>query len=158
MATATAERLGEGFEDVRLPGSRYEGPTGILSVILDDLTRRGTPCASLWGRAPHYLQVRPNTQVSLALLVELQRFLPVRIDLADMKTAAGEFMAGLQRALEGQQQVVEYVRQLEERYDREAPGTLGVPEQIPEATALIEELEQFLRGRQAGDQGETDRG
>jgi hypothetical protein len=162
MATATAEQLGAGFEHIRLPGSRYEGPTGILSVVLDTMNRRGVPCASLWGRAPHYLQVRPNTQVTLALLVELQKFLPVKLDLAEIRSAASEFMAGLDRALEGQPQVVEYVKQLEERYDREvaaAPGAgAGATGPIPEAGALIEELEQFLRRRQGGDQGETNRG
>jgi hypothetical protein len=162
MATATAEQLGAGFEHIRLPGSRYEGPTGILSVVLDSMNRRGVPCASLWGRAPHYLQVRPNTQVTLALLVELQKFLPVKIDLAEMRSAASEFMAGLDRALEGQPQVIEYVKQLEERYDREvaaAPGAgAGGTGPIPEAGALIEELEQFLRRRQGGEQGETNRG
>lgn len=158
MATATAEDLGTGFENIRLPGSRYEGPTGIISVVLDGMARRGVPCVSLWGRAPHYLQVRPNTQVALALLLELQKFLPVRLDLADMRAAAEEFLAGLHRALEGQQQVVEYVRQLEERYDREVAGRPDAAGSSPEAKALIEELEQFLRGRQGGDQGETNRG
>jgi hypothetical protein len=158
MSTSTAESLGAGFENIRLPGSRYEGPTGILSAILDGMSRRGVPCASLWGRAPHYLQVRPNMQVALALLHELQKFLPMKLDLVEIQAAADEFMAGLDRALEGQQQVVEYVKQLEERYDREVAGAPGGPGSEPETRALIEELEQFLRRRPNGDQGETNRG
>ncbi|MBI2965508.1 MAG: PAC2 family protein [Chloroflexi bacterium] len=158
MSTSTAESLGPGFENIRLPGSRYEGPTGILSTILDGMSHRGVPCASLWGRAPHYLQVRPNTQVALALLHELQKFLPMKLDLAEIQAAADEFMAGLDRALEGQQQVVEYVKQLEERYDREVAGAPGGAASEPETRALIEELEQFLRRRPNGDQGETNRG
>jgi proteasome assembly chaperone (PAC2) family protein len=158
MSTSTSESLGPGFENIRLPGSRYEGPTGILSAMLEGMARRGVPCASLWGRAPHYLQVRPNTQVALALLHELQKFLPMKLDLVEIQAAADEFMAGLDRALEGQQQVVEYVKQLEERYDREVAGAPGGPGSEPETRALIEELEQFLRRRPNGDQGETNRG
>src|SRR4029450_4501710 len=35
---------------------RYEGPTGIASVVLDAATRRGMSYLTLMGQAPHYLQ------------------------------------------------------------------------------------------------------
>ncbi|MBI4220502.1 MAG: PAC2 family protein [Chloroflexi bacterium] len=158
MATASAEALGEGFEEIKLPGSRYEGPTGILSVVIDQMARRGVPCVSLWGRAPHYLQVRPNPQVTLAILREAQQFLPVKLEFKDLETASAEFLEGLGKALEGQDQVIEYVKQLEARYDSEIVPSPGVPESGPETQALITELEQFLRRRSSGEQGESNRG
>jgi proteasome assembly chaperone (PAC2) family protein len=36
--------------------SRYEGPTGIASVVLDAARRRGMASLSLMGQAPHYLE------------------------------------------------------------------------------------------------------
>lgn len=158
IATATSETLGEGFEQVHLPASRYEGPTGIISVVLDLMTRKGVPCVSLWGRAPHYLQVKPNPQVTLALLRQLQTFLPVPLNLQGLGKASDEFLSGLGRALEGQQQIVEHIKQLEEKYDRETPGELSVPQTPSETQALISDLEQFLRQRHGEGDGESNRG
>ncbi|MBI4306551.1 MAG: PAC2 family protein [Chloroflexi bacterium] len=158
MATASAEDLGEGFEAIKLPGSRYEGPTGILSVVMELMSRRRVPCVSIWGRAPHYLQVRPNPQVTLAILREAQQFLPLKLDFKDLEKASAEFLQGLTKALEGQDQVLEYVKQLEARYDSEVAPSPGVPQSGPETQALITELEQFLRRRSGGDQGDINRG
>lgn len=158
IATATSESLGEGFEEIQLPRSRYEGPTGIISVLLDVMTRKGVPCVSLWGRAPHYLQVKPNPQVTLALLRQVQRFLPTAMNLSSLSKASDEFLAGLGRALEGQQQIVEHIKQLEEKYDRETPGELSVPQTPSETQALISDLEQFLRQSQDEGDGDSNRG
>jgi len=40
--------------------SRYEGPTGIASVLLDAARRRGIASLTLMGQAPHYLQGTTN--------------------------------------------------------------------------------------------------
>ena len=61
--SATSTDLGENFRDIQWGPPRYEGPTGITSVLTDSLTRHGIECASLWGHAPHYLQVRPNPYI-----------------------------------------------------------------------------------------------
>ena len=40
--------------------SRYEGPTGIASVMLDAARRRGMASLTVMGQAPHYLQGTTN--------------------------------------------------------------------------------------------------
>jgi proteasome assembly chaperone (PAC2) family protein len=40
--------------------SRYEGPTGISTVVLEAATRRGISHLALMGQAPHYLQDAEN--------------------------------------------------------------------------------------------------
>ena len=48
--------------------SRYEGPTGIASVMLDAARRRGMASLTLMGQAPHYLQGTTNPAMRQALL------------------------------------------------------------------------------------------
>src|SRR3990172_5062824 len=40
--------------------SRYEGPTGIVGVMLEACREVGIPAISLWAAAPHYLAANPN--------------------------------------------------------------------------------------------------
>src|SRR5690606_33633094 len=40
--------------------SVYQGPTGILGVIHDELRKRGAPLISLAAGVPHYLNVEEN--------------------------------------------------------------------------------------------------
>ena len=48
--------------------SRYEGPTGIASVMLDAARRRGIASLTVMGQAPHYLQGTTNPAMRQALL------------------------------------------------------------------------------------------
>src|SRR5215831_288337 len=48
--------------------SRYEGPTGIATVVLEAARQRGLQWLALMGQAPHYLQGATNPAVSQALL------------------------------------------------------------------------------------------
>jgi proteasome assembly chaperone (PAC2) family protein len=59
--------------------SRYEGPTGIASVVLDAARRRGMTSLSLMGQAPHYLQGATNPAVSRALLGYVTRLLSLEL-------------------------------------------------------------------------------
>src|SRR5262245_56725507 len=51
---ATAPQRGDGLG---LQLSRYEGPTGIVGVLLDSCRRAGIPSVSLWAAVPHYVQL-----------------------------------------------------------------------------------------------------
>ena len=51
IGTATDDALIERFD---LERSRYEGPTGIVGVLHDALSRNGLPTASLWAAVPGY--------------------------------------------------------------------------------------------------------
>src|SRR6266853_2838747 len=54
---------------------RYEGPTGIASVVLDAALRRGMASCTVRGQAPHYLEGATNPAVSQGLLTTVTRLL-----------------------------------------------------------------------------------
>src|SRR5881398_2591353 len=49
---------------IRTRRSRYEGPTGMSTVVVDATTRRGLAALTLRGQAPHYLGNATNPAVS----------------------------------------------------------------------------------------------
>jgi hypothetical protein len=59
---------------------RYEGPTGIATVVLEAATRRGISHLALMGQAPHYLQGTENPAVIQALLTVVTRVLDLGLD------------------------------------------------------------------------------
>src|SRR6266436_3905342 len=65
--------------------SRYEGPTGIASVVLDAATRRGMSYLTLMGQAPHYLEGATNPAVSRALLTSVSRLLGLALDWSQLE-------------------------------------------------------------------------
>ena len=151
--SATTEKLGDGFESLKFGPARYEGPTGIMSVVIEAMARRDVPVASLWGHAPHYLQVRPNPPVTLALLQSLQPFVPHPIKLTALERAAADFADSVARALSEQSGVREYVTQLEERYDSGPERVTGTESAVADADQLVAEVEEFLRRSQNDEEG-----
>jgi len=146
---APEDRLG----GVQYEPSTYEGPTAISSIISDRFAARNTPCVSIWGHAPHYVQVSPNPGLTHAILTELLPLLPVEVDLGDLESRAREFSATLNRALADQEDIVGYVRRLEERYDSQESESQD-PSERPDPAALVRDLEEFLRSERSGE--ETD--
>src|SRR5919108_229815 len=47
-------------DELGLQLSRYEGPTGIVGVLLDAFRRVGIPSVSLWAAVPHYVSLAPS--------------------------------------------------------------------------------------------------
>src|SRR6187397_1007928 len=47
-------------DELGLQLSRYEGPTGIVGVLLDSCRRAGIPSVSMWAAVPHYVQLAPR--------------------------------------------------------------------------------------------------
>jgi len=78
--TGQHEFMPEVFTQKKIGPSKYEGPTGITSVIIEDFKKIGIPSMSIWAHAPHYLQSSPNPIVSEALLNELSNWLPLQFD------------------------------------------------------------------------------
>ena len=60
--------------------ARYEGPTGMATVVADAAQRRGLASCTVRGQAPHYLERATNPAVSQALLTTGTRLLD--LDLA----------------------------------------------------------------------------
>ncbi len=148
MGTTTVENLGEmlgsDFPSTNYPKPNYEGPSGITSATIDAFSKHDIPSISIWGHAPHYLQVTYNPAITMAILRELQPFVDMAIDYSDLEDQAVEFDKNLVKALEGQRELAGYVQKLEERFDteEEARGR-------PEPRELMAELEAFLRSERS---------
>ena len=71
--------------------SRYEGPTGITSVVLDAARRRGLASLTVMGQAPPYLRRVTNPAVSRALLTAVPRLLDLELDVSPFEVAVQAF-------------------------------------------------------------------
>jgi proteasome assembly chaperone (PAC2) family protein len=130
---------------------RYEGPTGIASVVLDAAARRGMAYLTLMGHAPHYLQGATNPAVSRALLTSVSRLLGLELDVSPFDAAVEAFGSQCDQAVAQDAAIQAYVRQLEQDYDAtdaEAPHPLRDEALNPEQ--LMQELEDFLRKEREG--------
>jgi proteasome assembly chaperone (PAC2) family protein len=140
MGTTTHDTLGPRYPSIQYPRPNYEGPSGITSATIDAFGKHDIKSVSIWGHAPHYLQVSYNPSITMAILKEVQQFIQVKLDYSTLEQQAEEFQQNLVKALDGQQELAGYVQKLEERFDteEEARGR-------PEPQELMAELEAFLR-------------
>src|SRR6058998_3965754 len=71
-------------EELGVEPSRYEGPTGIVGVLLDACRREGIPSVSLWAAVPHYVSLAPSPPAARALCERLAGILGTDIDVAEL--------------------------------------------------------------------------
>jgi predicted ATP-grasp superfamily ATP-dependent carboligase len=122
--------------------SKYEGPTGILSIIQDACVRRGIDAISLWAAIPHYASNSPSPKAIMALINALEDFLEIAIPQGDLHDESASWELEVTEMAKEDSDVAEYVKALEESKDAS---------DLPEATgeSIARELERFLR-RQSG--------
>src|SRR5919109_1748987 len=126
--------------------SRYEGPTGIASVMLDAARHRRIASLTLMGQAPHYLQGTTNPAMRQALLTTVARLLDLELDVSPLNTAVRAFRTRCDQAVAQDAATQAYVRQLEQAYD--ATGDAAPRPRRDDAfnpEQLMHELEDFLR-------------
>jgi proteasome assembly chaperone (PAC2) family protein len=121
--------------------SDYEGPTSLLSVILEACREQGMPAISLWAAVPHYLAANANPRVMLALLEKASGLLDIDIDTAELHQVALEFDRKVDEAMRSSDDLTEYVAKLE--HNAETGSLVG------EAASeqLIADIETFLRSQ-----------
>jgi proteasome assembly chaperone (PAC2) family protein len=139
-----------------LQRSRYEGPTGIVGVLHDALSRAGVPSASLWAAVPHYVAATPSPKAALALVQRTADLLSSPMVVTDLEIAAASYERQVSEVVEADDDVSAYVRQLEERAPDEDDDDLDDGEyatgeadfsdvDLPSGEALAAEHERFLR-------------
>ena len=136
---------------IRTRRSRYEGPTGMSTVVVDAATRRGLSALTLRGQAPHYLGDATNPAVRRALLTTVAHLLDLELDVTPFEAAVRAFRTQCDQAVAKDAAVQAYVRQLEQDYDApgaEAPHPRRDEDLNPEQ--LMHELEDFLRQEREG--------
>ncbi len=141
--SATDQEL---VERLGLSASRYEGPTGIVGVLHDALSRRGLPSASFWAAVPHYVSLTPSPKAALALCDRLSDLLGVRLDTGELAEAADEYSEQVSEAVASDPDTAAYIEELEQRAD-----TLAEEANLPSGDALAAELTRFLRDRERED-------
>lgn len=152
FSTSIHDDLGERYSHVSYPKPNYEGPSGMTSATIDAFAKRGINAVSIWGHAPHYLQVPHNPAITLGIVREICRFASISVDTYSLERDATDFTDRVGYALRDQSEVTEYVRTLEERYDSEV-----VASQDPEPGEVIDELDAFLRSRNLDDDDDGDK-
>src|SRR3954453_6119183 len=142
-AAATDQKL---MEELGLEPSRYEGPTGIVGVLLDACRKEDISSLSLWAAVPHYVSLAPSPRAALALVrrfAELEHF---DLDLDELEQAADEYSEQVSEAVSSDADTASYVEELERRVDM-----LSAEENLPSGDTLAAELTRFLRERDEED-------
>ncbi|MFJ4252643.1 PAC2 family protein [Microbacterium sp. NPDC090003] len=131
-------------EELGLEKSLYEGPVGILSVIEHYAESAGIPTATLWASVPHYVaNATPSPKVTLALLDRLEELTGVSVPRDALRTEAAAWEASIDAAAADDDEMTEYIRQLERTRDTwDSPEASG--------DAIAQEFEKYLRRRGDG--------
>ncbi|HEY0240451.1 MAG TPA: PAC2 family protein [Friedmanniella sp.] len=138
VSTSTYDR--ELMTSLGLAPSTYEGPTGIVGVLGDTLTRSGLEVLSLWAAVPHYVSHPPCPKATLALLSSLEELLDTALDQGELPELSRAWERGVDELAADDTEVAEYVSTLEEQQDAT---------ELPEASgeAIAAEFERYLRRR-----------
>jgi predicted ATP-grasp superfamily ATP-dependent carboligase len=139
-------------EELGVEPSRYEGPTGIVGVLLDSCRKAGLPSVSLWAAVPHYVSLAPSPRAALALCRRLGELVGTEIDVAELEQAAEEYSEQVTEAVASDAETAAYVEELERRVDM-----MEAAEELPSGESLAAELTRFLREREqdGDDAGES---
>ena len=122
-----------------LERSLYEGPVGILSAIGHAAEGVGIPTASLWASVPHYVAGHtPSPKATLALLDRLQSITGIDVPRGELAAEAVAWEASIDAAAADDEEMSEYIRQLEQTRDTwDSPEASG--------DAIAQEFERYLR-------------
>jgi proteasome assembly chaperone (PAC2) family protein len=134
-------------DELGLQLSRYEGPTGIVGVLLDSFRRVGIPSVSLWAAVPHYVQLAPSPPAAKALCERLAGVLATDIDVGELTDASEEYVEQVSQAVATDTETAGYVEELERRTD--SLDWLEESDDLVSGDALAAEISRFLREREA---------
>lgn len=130
-----------------LRATRYEGPTGIVGVLNTICREQGMATASLWANVPHYISGIENPRATLGLVQRVLALLHGTADVSDLEEAVRQFDQNLTEIVSQNEKIAGYVKKLESRdAETEEPPTPAATESdLPPASELVAEIEQFLR-------------
>ncbi len=111
-------------------------------MLHDAAGRSGLSSISLWAAAPHYVVTGPNPKAALALLDALTPVLGLPVEPDGLRATIGPWEARVNDAVEGDEDMLAYVRRLEEIVD----SSVGELDEDATGESIAEELERFLRG------------
>jgi proteasome assembly chaperone (PAC2) family protein len=107
--------------------STYEGPTGIVGVLVDALRQANLPAASLWAAVPHYVHQVPSPKAALALVERAAELLAAPVDPVALREAAVAYERQVSERVADDEDAAAYVAQLEDAEDLESSGSGPAP-------------------------------
>ena len=134
-------------DELGLQLSRYEGPTGIVGVLLDACRREGIPSVSLWAAVPHYVSLAPSPRAARALCERLGGVLGVGVEVAELAEAETSYVEQVSEAVASDEDTAAYVSELEQRAD--SLDWLEESGDLPSGDAIANEIARYLRERDA---------
>ena len=151
IGSATDEALIERFE---LDRSRYEGPTGIIGVLHDALSRSGLPTASLWAAVPGYASQLQSPRAAMALVERACSMMGTPAPVVRLAAQVADYDAKVAALIAEDDDLVIYVGRLEEMvdemsdddddsFDDDDDDEMSLDDSDP--AQLADEVERFLR-------------
>jgi PAC2 family len=152
VGTSADPALRDTLRGMGLNETRYQGPTGFLTALLDAARQRGMRGAGIWGVAPSYLPGMANPKVSAALLRTVERVLHVDLRCEELEVTARDLEQRIEEALRERPDLREFVDKLRSGEDEpEFAAPAEEPEELPSAEAVLKDLEQYLQQLQGSD-------
>jgi hypothetical protein len=135
--SASSEDLAE---QLGLTRSRYEGPTGVVSVFHQAAAETGRPVVTYWASVPHYVAQPPCPKATLTLLHRVEDALDIAVPLGDLPEQALAWENGVDELAREDSEIADYIASLEQREDET---------DLPEASgeAIAKAFERYLRRR-----------
>lgn len=124
--------------ELDIEASTYEGPVGIVSVLALAAAEAGIPSVSLWAAVPHYVHTPPSPKAALALIRKFEDLTGIAIPVGQLEEDADTWAAGVDSLAESDEEMAQYIRQLEQA--RDAMESLEAS-----GDSIAEEFEQYLR-------------
>jgi hypothetical protein len=123
-----------------LTKSRYEGPTGVVSVFHQALAETGRKVVTYWASVPHYVAQPPCPKATLTLLHRVEDALDIAVPLGELPDQALAWENGVDELAREDSEIADYIASLEEREDEA---------DLPEASgeAIAKAFERYLRRR-----------
>ena len=138
----------ESFKEMRTEPSNYEGPTGIVAVFQQAFVQAGIPALSYWAEVPHYVSQAQVPKAAVALLHRIEEALDVEVPLGALPEKAEEWERTVSEMADADDEVREYVRQLEEQAS-ESDDEQGTRTELRETSgdSIAADFERYLRRR-----------
>jgi proteasome assembly chaperone (PAC2) family protein len=117
--------------------STYEGPTGIVGVMLEACREAGLRAVSIWAATPHYLAANANPKTMLALVRKSVELLELDVDTRKLARVESEFSSRVDEAIASNGDLAEYI---------ETIATEGPDDIDPSRSGLLlNEIEDYLK-------------
>jgi hypothetical protein len=145
LAATAPEESSHFSQGIGVVQGAIEVPAGVWGALELAFGAAGIPAVGLWARVPHYVTGMAFAPASAALVDGLGTLTGLKLDTADLRTAADASLRQVDELIKKSSEHLELVRQLERNLDATEGNPLDLG-QIPTADELGAELERYLRG------------